>query len=142
LDDEKFAADVDPLELLREREAIYLLLPNIMIKKNHTAFTIDPSTRYLASALKGLAPRIDVTSLYGHETDQVIRKEQDVTVTEFTLGHATSLATSNQNSTHDNYCEAAHLSEKFQSDMVLDYKTVCNHSTFAPHHSHAQEVAS
>ena len=94
----RFAADVDPLELLKEREAIYLLLPNIMIKKNYAAFTIDPATRYLASARKGLVPHVDVSGLYdnGNDPIQGVKKEQDKLVKEPTAAHGTS---SNQDST-------------------------------------------
>ena len=113
----RFAAGVDPLEMLKEREAIYLLLPNIMIAKDYAAFTINPATRYPASALKGAAPRIDVTSLYDHQQDsiQVLKEEQDVSVKE-----ALTLAAANQDCKFDN-CGAC-VSEKSQS--TLDYQTV------------------
>ena len=119
----RFAADVDPLELLKEREAIYLLLPNIMIEKNHAAFTIDPATRYHASALKGLVPRVDIPSLYDNGTDPIqgVKKEQVKESIE------TQVTSSNQDSTSDN-C-GARLSKKSTSSIVLDYKTLPNDST-------------
>lgn len=80
----RFAANEDPLELLKEREAIYLLLPNIVIEKNHAEYTIDPATRYLTSALRGLVPRVDVTSLYDNGIDPIagVKKGQNVSLKE------------------------------------------------------------
>ena len=121
----RFAADVDPLELLKEREAIYLLLPNITIKKNYAAFTIDPATRYPASALKGLVPHVDVSSLYDNGTDSIqgVKKEQDELMKELIATHTTS----NHDSTSVN-CGAC-LCDKSQSSIAVDYKTVPNDDT-------------
>lgn len=124
----KFATNEDPLELLKEREAIYQLLPNIMIEKNYSAYTIDPTTRYLASALKGLTPRRDVTSLYDNGIDPIqlqgAKKEQDVSLKEPTPTHVTSLATNNHDSASDN--SEACISTKAQISVVLDNKTNTN----------------
>ena len=119
---------MDPLELLKEREAIYLLLPDITIERNYAAFTIDPATRYPVSALKGLVPRVDVSSLYDNETDPIqgVKKEQDELVKEPTTTHATS---SNQDSTSVN-CGAC-LSAKSQSSITVDYNTVPTDRTFS-----------
>ena len=103
----RFAANVDPLELLREREAIYLLLPNITIAKNHAAYTIDPSTRYPASVLKGLVPRVDIASLYDKETEDV-KKEQEVLVKKSTPAQVVSMTVPSQDSTPDDDCEGCH----------------------------------
>lgn len=113
----RFAANVDLLELLKEREAIYLL-PNISIVKNHAAYTIDPATRYPASALKGLVPRVDVTTLYDDGIDPIqgVKQEQEVLVKELTPTHVAS----SQNSTSDNY--DSYLSTKAQSSIVSNYK--------------------
>ena len=120
----RFAADVDPLELLKEREAIYLLLPDITIERNYAAFTIDPATRYPVSALKGLVPRVDVSSLYDNGTDPIqgVKKEQD----ELVKTHATS---SNQDSTSVN-CGTC-LSAKSQSSIAVDYNTVPTDRTYS-----------
>ena len=103
----RFAANVDPLELLREREAIYLLLPNITIGKNHAAYTIDPSTRYPTSVLKGLVPRVDVTSLYDKETEDM-KKEQKVLMKKTVPAQVVTMVTSSQNSTPDD-CKGCQL---------------------------------
>lgn len=125
----RFAAGVDPLELLKEREAIYLLLPNIMIEKNYASYTIDPTTRYLAIALKGLVPHVDVTTLYDNGTDPIQGIKQDVSVKEPAPSHVqvTSLVTSNQDSTSDNSetCPPA----KAQTSVVKDYEVVPSDNT-------------
>lgn len=114
----RFSTNVDPLELLKEREAIYLLLPNITIQKNHATYTIDPTTRYPASALKGLAPRVDVAKLYDNGTDPVhgVKKEQDASVKEPTPTHVVSSTAPSQDS--------GSLSTKPHSAVVLDYEAV------------------
>ena len=60
-----FGACEDPLKLLEEREAIHLLLTQTTserLHKNHSAYTINPSTRY--PNLSGIVPLAEVTSLY------------------------------------------------------------------------------
>ena len=60
-----FGVGEDPLKLLEEREAIHLLLPQTTserLHKNHSAYTINPSTRY--PNLSGIVPLAEVTSLY------------------------------------------------------------------------------
>ena len=120
----RFAANVDPLELLREREAIYLLLPNITIAKNHAAYTIDPSTRYPVSALKGLVPRVDIASLYDKgisDPIQVVKKEQDVK--ELASTQVVSLAPSSQNSPTDD-CKDRQLTKACDHSSVFNHKVV------------------
>lgn len=122
----KFAANVDPLELLREREAIYLLLPNITIEKNHAAYTIDPSTRYPASVLKGLVPRVDIASLYDKgisDPIQVVKKELDVLVKEPASTQVVSLAPSSQNSPSDD-CKDCQLTKGCDHSSVFNHKVV------------------
>ena len=61
----RFSAGVDPIELLKEREAILTLLPQTspgMLQKDIGKYTIDPRTRY--KNVGGLLPPGDVSHLY------------------------------------------------------------------------------
>ncbi len=60
-----FSAGVDPIELLKEREAILTLLPQTspgMLQRDIMKYTIDPRTRY--KNVGGLVPPGDVSHLY------------------------------------------------------------------------------
>ncbi|CAF0965283.1 unnamed protein product [Brachionus calyciflorus] len=61
-----FANDLDPLELLHERENIYQLLSQTThdnISKNYQEFTIDPTTRYVNLNLKQMKKTIDINDM-------------------------------------------------------------------------------
>ena len=69
----RFSAGVDPVELLKEREAILTLLPQTWagtLKKDITKYTIDPTTRY--GNVRGLSPLGDVSHLYDKEAPSVV----------------------------------------------------------------------
>ena len=61
----RFSAGVDPIELLKEREAILTLLPQTspgVLQRDVSKYTIDPRTRY--KNVGGLVPPGDVSHLY------------------------------------------------------------------------------
>ena len=61
----RFSAGVDPIEVLKEREAILTLLPQTspgMLQRDIVKYTIDPRTRY--KNVSGLVPPGDVSHLY------------------------------------------------------------------------------
>lgn len=62
---QRFSAGVDPIEVLKEREAILTLLPQTspgMLQRDIGKYTIDPRTRY--KNVSGLVPPGDVSHLY------------------------------------------------------------------------------
>lgn len=68
----RYSAGVDPIELLKEREAILTLLPQTWAGSLHrdaSKFTIDPKTRY--PNLHGLLPPTDVAQLYDTDNNGV-----------------------------------------------------------------------
>ena len=61
----RFSAGVDPIEVLKEREAILTLLPQIsssMLQRDTVKYSIDLRTRY--KNVSGLVPPGDVSHLY------------------------------------------------------------------------------
>ena len=69
----RFSAGVDPIELLKEREAIFTLLPQTspgMLQRDITKYTIDPRTRY--KNVGGLVPPGDVTHLYDNDSSSKV----------------------------------------------------------------------
>lgn len=68
----RFSAGVDPIELLKEREAILTLLPQTspgMLQRDIVMYTIDPRTRY--KNVGGLVPPGDVSHLYDTDDTNV-----------------------------------------------------------------------
>ena len=61
----RFSAGVDPIEVLKEREAILTLLPQTspaMLQRDIEKYTVDPRTRY--KNMSGLVPPGDISYLY------------------------------------------------------------------------------
>lgn len=72
----RFSAAVDPIDLLKEREAILTLLPQTnpaTLQKDISKYTIDPTTRY-GNVSRLVAPR-DVSYLYDTDTSSVVNTE-------------------------------------------------------------------
>lgn len=68
-----FSAGVDPIELLKEREAIFSLLPQTspaVLQRDIDKYTIDPSTRY--KNVGGLVPPGDVSHLYDSDSNSTV----------------------------------------------------------------------
>lgn len=70
----QFSAGVDPIDLLKEREAILTLLPQttpLTLQKEIAKYTIDPMTRY-GNVSRLVAPR-DVSYLYDNDISNVVK---------------------------------------------------------------------
>ena len=72
-----FSAGVDPIDLLKEREAILTLLPQTTpatLQKNISKYTIDPTTRY-GNVSRLVAPQ-DVSYLYDADVVNTVSVSQ------------------------------------------------------------------
>ena len=81
----QFSTGVDPIDVLKEREAIFSLLPQTspaMLQRDIHKYSIDPRTRY--KNMGGLVPPGDVTHLY--DTDIPIETLDDVINTDSKSG--------------------------------------------------------
>ena len=95
-----FSAGVDPIDLLKEREAILTLLPQTspgMLQRDISKYTIDPRTRY--KNVGGLMPLGDVTYLYDTDnglnvTENPIETPDDVIKIESGMQYTCDIAIS------------------------------------------------
>lgn len=73
----RFSAGVDPIDLLKEREAIMTILPYSFAStspKDIAKYTIDPRTRY--RNYDSLVPAGDVSNLYDSDDPSVLSSVQ------------------------------------------------------------------
>ena len=74
----RFSAGDDPIEVLKEREAIMTVLPYSFAAtspREIAKYTIDPRTRY--ANFDALAPAGDISHLYDSDDPSVVRKVED-----------------------------------------------------------------